>query len=134
MSSAKAFTARGVPVDYSFYADHEPYILNGAFNVNNQGKEPLQFAVRRVWCQVAGQTLPQEHFFVYRQPDFGEEDPTAIQQPPQTTAQYEVSFPQISAVPYLQQMIQVGIELEVAGEAVTVFSTYRISRRTKRRM
>jgi hypothetical protein len=133
MSSAKAFSARGVPVDYSFYADHEPYILNGAFQVDNQAEEPLQFAVRKVWCQVPGQNLPLEHFFVYRLPDFKEEDPAAVRLPPRTTAQFEVSFTQISAVPYMQQKIQVGIELVVAGEAVTVFSAYRISRRTKRR-
>jgi hypothetical protein len=132
MSSAKAFSARGLPVDYSFYSDHEPYILNGAFQLDNQAEEPLQFAVRKVWCQVPGQNLPVEHFFVYRLPDFNEEDPATIQQPPHLTTQFEVSFPQISAAPYMRQHIQVGIELVVAGDALAVFSIYRISRRTKR--
>jgi hypothetical protein len=131
MSTAKAFSACGVPVDYSFYSDQEPYILNGAFLLDNQAEEALQFSVRRVWCQVPGQNLPVEHFFVYRLPDFNEEDPAAIQQPPHMTTQFEVSFPQISAVPYMQQDIQVGIELVVAGDVLTVFSGYRISRRTK---
>ena len=133
MISTKNFKVRGIPVDYTFYSDHEPYILNGAFQIDNQAEGPLQFAVRKVWCQVPGQNLPLENFFVYRLPDFNEEDSTAIQQPPQLSAQFEVSFPQISAVPYIQQKIRIGIELVVAGEAVTVFSTYRISRRTKRR-
>lgn len=131
MSSAKTFSARGLTVDYSFYSENEPYILNGAFQLDNQAEEPLQFAVRKVWCQVPGQHLPVEHFFIYRLPDFNEEDPSAIQQPPHMTTQFEVSFPQISAVPFMQQDIQVGIELVVAGDALTVFSGYRISRRTK---
>lgn len=131
MSYAKTFSVHGLPVDYSFYSDLEPYILNGAFQLENQAEDPLQFAVRKVWCQVPGQNLPVEHFFVYRLPDFNEEDPAAIQQPPHMTSKFEVSFPQISAVPYMQQDIQVGIELVVAGDALTVFSGYRISRRTK---
>jgi hypothetical protein len=132
MNPVKAFSVRGIPIEYSFYSDHEPYILNGAFQLNNQADETLQFAVRRVWCQVPGQNLPLEHFFVYRLPDFDEEDPTTIQQPPHTTTQFEVSFPQVTATPYMKQKIQIGIELVVAGEVVIVFSTYRISRRTKR--
>jgi hypothetical protein len=133
MTSSKTFLARGMPVEYSFYSDREPYILNGLFQLDNQSESPLQFSVRKVWCQVPGENLPLDSFFVYRFPDFTEEDPATIQQPPLSKVQYEVSFPKILAVPYLRQPIQIGIELEVMGETVSVFSSYQISRRTKRR-
>ncbi|MHB9033167.1 MAG: hypothetical protein ACYC6L_08980 [Anaerolineae bacterium] len=132
MSSSAAFSTRGVLVNYSFYSDREPYILNGAFQLANKDTQPLAFSVCKVWCQVAGQVLPQDTFFVYRLPDLDEEDTKEILIPPLKTVRFEVSFPQISAVPYLQQKIQIGIELAVAGATVTIFSNYRISRRTKR--
>ncbi len=133
MTSPQTFSASGIPVEYSFYADHEPYILNGIFQLESQAGSPVQFSVLKVWCQSAEQSLPLDHFFVYRLPDYIEEDPKAIHQLPHETVQYEVSFPRIHAVPYLHQPVQVGVELEVAGERVTVFSPYNIHRRTQRR-
>lgn len=132
MSSPTTFHAGGVPVDYSFYSDQEPNIRNGTFEVTNQAADSLHFAVHRIWCRAGGQELPLAQFFVYRQPNFEEEDPVAIQQPPQSTVQYEVTFAPISAAPYLQEEIEVGIELLVEGETTTVFSPYHITRRTKR--
>jgi hypothetical protein len=132
MSTVQSFRACGILVDYSFYADREPYILNGAFALDNRSETPLRFSVRQVWCQAAGQVVPCEQYFVYRLPSFDQEDPEDISLLPGTSAQFEVSFPQLSAVPYLQSEVEVGIELRVAGTPVTVLSPYRITRRTPR--
>ncbi len=132
MNSPKNFYAQGIPVEYSFYSDHEPYILNGTFEIENKSELTLQFSIHQVWCQVLDRRMPIAQFFVYRLPGFEEEDPLTLQQPPNTTVQYEVSFPQIPAVPYLNEQIQIGIELEISGEMITVLSPYQISRRTKR--
>ena len=128
------FTATGITVEYSFYSDQEPSISHGTIQIDNQSRDPLRFSIRKTWCQVDDEIIPIDSFFVYKLPNYDVREPKAIHQPPRSTIQYEISFPKFSAVPYLDRDIQIAVELDLDGEAVTALSPYIVSRRTKKRI
>jgi hypothetical protein len=132
--SHNVFTATGIPVAYSYYSDQEPSISHGTIQLENQSKDPLRFSIRKIWCQVDDEIIPIGNFFVYKLPNYDVRESKSIHQPPRSTIQYEITFPKLSAVPYLDREIQIAVELEAAGEVVTVLSPYTISRRTKKRV
>ena len=128
-----SLSARGLPVQRSFYSNQEPVVTHGSFELENSGREPMMLSIGRVRLLGGSDIIPIDDFFLYLLPDYEEKDPALIELLSLTTSQYEISFPPISAVPYLIEDIEVEIMLEVAGETVQVRSPYQISRRTPKR-
>jgi hypothetical protein len=133
MKQSHSLTARGIPVDRSFYSYQEPVITHGTFELENSGEAPIGLSIGQVRCLGGSDIIPIESFFLYLLPDYGEMDPSRIEVAPLTTSQYEITFPSFSAVPYLIEGIQIEVTLEVDGETVQVRSAYKISRRTPKR-
>jgi hypothetical protein len=130
----KSLTARGIPVERSFYSNQEPFITHGTIELENSGDSPVSLAVEQVRCLAGNDVTPIEDFFLYLLPDYVEGDPDQIELPANTTSQYEVSFPRLSAVPYLSDEIQIEVTFTTdRGERFQARSPYHISRRTLKR-
>lgn len=123
----------GIPVHSSFYSSEEPTITHGIIEVDNRNKEGIHFSILRVRCLAKGDKITIATFFVYRLPDYEEEDPDNIEQLPQTTVQYEISFAPIPATPYLGGEIQIDVELQINNETSSVYSPYYMTRRIEKR-
>ena len=130
MKQPQSLIVKGIAVDRSFYSNQEPVITHGTIELMNSGEESLIVAIGQVRCLGGSDIIPIDSFFLYLLPDYDEKDPYRIELLPDTTSQYEISFPLISAVPYLTEEIQIEATLEVDGETVQVRSPYHISRRT----
>jgi hypothetical protein len=128
----KSLIARGIPVETSFYSVQEAVITHGVIEIDNRSQKAHQAAIRRVICYLGEETVSINSFFLYRLPDYEELDFTRFEQPPLTTSQYEVSFPFIPALTYLNRDIQVEVELSLNGETILLRSPYTITIRTKK--
>lgn len=125
--------AKGITVHKSFYPHQEPVVTHRIFELKYSGPAAMVLSIDQVRVLAEGEIIPIESFFLYLLPDYDELDPSRIELAPSSTSQFEVSFPSFSAVPYLNQDIEIELSLEVAGETVSVRSPYQISRRTPKR-
>ena len=133
MKQSHSLTARGIPVDRSFYSNQEPVITHGTFELENSGQAPIVLSISQVRVLGGDDIIPIDSFYLYLLPDYDEMEPGHIEVSPLTTSQYEITFQSFSAVPYLLEDIQIEVTLEVDGEMVQVQSPYHISRRTLKR-
>ncbi|MFQ5433399.1 MAG: hypothetical protein ACE5FD_00825 [Anaerolineae bacterium] len=130
---SESFTVRGIQVYQNYYSTEEPTITHGIIELENLGKNTVCFSIRQVRCLAQDDAILMDSFFVYGLPEYNEEDPKNIHQRPLTTVQYEISFPSVSAIPYLNREIQIEVEVKINDEVVLVNSTYRLIKRIKRR-
>ena len=95
MKQSHSLTARGIPVDRSFYSYQEPVITHGTFELENSGEAPIGLSIGQVRCLGGSDIIPIESFFLYLLPDYDEMDPSRIEVAPFTISQYEITFPSL---------------------------------------
>lgn len=133
MTQLKSLAARGIAVQRSFYSNQEPVITHGIIELRNSGVASATLSIAEVKCLVGTDVITIEDFFLYLLPDYEETEPGHVELPSGATRQYEISFPRLSAVPYLPEDIEIEVTLEFGEDRIRVRSPYRISRRTLKR-
>lgn len=123
----------GLEVVKSFYSLQEPNITHARFEIVNSGSEAVNLTVHTVSCRSKDHLITVPEFYLYALPDYLEQENKRIEQAANTTSQFEISFPPVSAANFSPDPIMVEIEFAADADTIKVHCPYVIAFRTEKR-
>lgn len=122
----------GLEVTKDYYSKEEPFITHGLFHVRNRTNAVIGFSVRQVSCLAGSESIKIPGYYLYKLPDYQEIEQAEIMLNRDESVHLEISFPGISAAPFLHENVCVELQIFFENRLKSIRSPIRIRIRTKK--